>query len=161
TSYPRTQELREAGRIPEYQVDQGRQQVLSADDSRVLAQAQLRTAVDRFKLTLGLPVDVDLKLDPSVIATFRDLRVAAVTLDADAAIELALARRLDLRNVRERLDDAARQVRIAEQNLLMDLNLHASVAIPNGDSGKPLALDWDRSTWELGLDADLPFNRVP
>lgn len=162
-SYERTERLGPAfaGRIPQFEVDQARQQLLSAEDSKLLAQARFKTAVDRFKLTLGLPVDIDLELDKTVLDTFRDLGVSALKLAPEEAVALALERRLDLRNRRERLEDSARQVRIAEQNLLLDLGLRASASVPNEDPSKPLKLAWDRVNWEAGLDADLPLNRVP
>ena len=51
-----------AGRIPDFQVDQTRQDVLRADERRLVARIAYYSAVDDFKLELGVPIRVALEL---------------------------------------------------------------------------------------------------
>ena len=69
----------DAGRIREIEVDQAIQRELSARNSWISAQEQLKGSLDSFKSTLGLPVDALIKLDPNDLVQLRGL--AAKTLE--------------------------------------------------------------------------------
>jgi len=58
----RARRLADAGRLPEIQVDQALQDELRARSNWVKAQQRSADAVDRFKLTLGLPTDARIRL---------------------------------------------------------------------------------------------------
>lgn len=157
----RSEELSKAGRLPKFQVDQARQQELSAQDRKIVADARHRAALDRFKITLGLPMEVELVLDEKVFEKLRGFGVAALSLTEEEAIDIALAKRLDLKNAREQLADADRQTRVAANALQLGLDLSAALDVPNERSGKPYKMNWHRFEWELGLAIDLPLNKVP
>jgi outer membrane protein TolC len=55
----------DAGRIPEIEVDQAMQRELSARNSWISAQEQLKSTLDSFKNTIGLPTDALIELDPN------------------------------------------------------------------------------------------------
>ena len=79
--------------------------------------------------------------------------------ELDAAIEMALAQRLDLANSGDAVDDAERKVVVAADNLGVELNLIGSVGV-----GSPAGTDFQRlqfqnGTYALGLEADLPLDR--
>lgn len=61
----RARRLADAGRLPEIQVDQSRQDELRSRQRWVAAQESYQRRLDAFKLTLGLPADADIALDRS------------------------------------------------------------------------------------------------
>ncbi len=65
TSTRRARRLADAGRLSEIQVDQSRQSELSARNRWVAAVEGYQRRLDAYKLTLGLPADADIELDPA------------------------------------------------------------------------------------------------
>lgn len=63
TSTRTARRLADAGRLPEIQLDQSVQDELSARNSWISALQSSETTLDRFKITLGLPVDAMIELD--------------------------------------------------------------------------------------------------
>lgn len=61
----RARRLADAGRLPEIQVDQSRQDELRARQRWVAARESYQRRLDAFKLTLGLPADATITLDPN------------------------------------------------------------------------------------------------
>ncbi len=68
----RARRLADAGRLPEIQVDQSQQDELRARNQWVAAVATHQRQLDGFKLTLGLPVDSNVELDPKELAVLSD-----------------------------------------------------------------------------------------
>jgi outer membrane protein TolC len=73
----RARRLADAGRLPEIQVDQSRQDELRARDQWVSAQESYQRRLDSFKLQLGLPTDASIELErgelEQLTATMKDL----------------------------------------------------------------------------------------
>jgi outer membrane protein TolC len=67
----RARRLADAGRLPEIQVDQAHQNELKARQSWVSATQAYQRRLDQFKLTLGLPVDAQLALDPTSLVDLQ------------------------------------------------------------------------------------------
>jgi len=95
----RAQRLAQAGRLPEIQVDQARQDELRARQRWVAAVQQYRRRLDAFKLTLGLPADADVELDQAELDRLLERvrrmftvepvdSAPATTPAADAPVEL-------------------------------------------------------------------------
>ena len=61
----------DAGRIREIEVDQAIQRELGARNSWISAQEQLKSTLDSFKNTIGLPTDARIKLDPNDLVQLR------------------------------------------------------------------------------------------
>ncbi len=92
----------DAGRIREIEVDQAIQRELGARNSWISSQEQLKSNLDSFKNTIGLPTDARIKLDPNDLLQLRsrastileEMRTASVqgisetAPPADAPIEL-------------------------------------------------------------------------
>ncbi len=73
----RARRYADAGRLPEIQVDQARQDELRARNNWISAQRRYEDALDRFKSLLGLPTDADIELDRSELnALANDPRYA-------------------------------------------------------------------------------------
>jgi len=62
----------DAGRIREIEVDQAVQRELSARNSWISAQEQLKSRLDSFKNTIGLPTDARIELDPNDLKQLQD-----------------------------------------------------------------------------------------
>ena len=61
----------DAGRIPEIEVDQAISRELSARNNWISAQEQIKSALDSFKNTIGLPTDARIELDPNDLVQLR------------------------------------------------------------------------------------------
>ncbi len=61
----------DAGRIREIEVDQAIQRELGARNSWISSQEQLKSALDSFKNTIGLPTDARIQLDPNDLVQLR------------------------------------------------------------------------------------------
>ena len=64
----RARRLADAGRLPEIQVDQTQQTELKARQSWVSATQSYQRSIDQFKMSLGLPVDAKISLDPMALS---------------------------------------------------------------------------------------------
>ncbi|MEJ2702179.1 MAG: TolC family protein [Sedimentisphaerales bacterium] len=73
-----SQRQADAGRIPEIEMGQAIQRELSARNSWISAQEQLKNSLDSFKNTLGLPTDALIELDPNDLKQLRQGRADAV-----------------------------------------------------------------------------------
>lgn len=150
-----------AGRLPRFEVDQALQQELTARDNEIASRARLRTTIDLFKATLGLPLEVDLRLKAGALEAMQDFGVGAMDLQESEAFQIALANRLDLKNLEEQVQDSARKIIVARDALRMGLDISAAIDVPNTSSSNPAKLDWRKFQWEVAIELDLPFNRVP
>ena len=172
----RAAKLAEAGRLPETQVDQARQDELSARNRIISAEQTYENQLDAFKITLGLPADARVDLDMDELnrqarGVRRDLApeggetTNTVSLIAEAdATATALENRLDLRIVGGALVDAERQVRIARDALraTADLELAASTTEQSTSGGEEDVADihFADGDYSVGLDLDLPWERT-
>ncbi len=115
--------------------------------------------LDDLKVRLGLPVEEPLLLNTKDLDKL-DIIDPPGTLDE--AMSTALVTRLDLWNQRDQVEDAARRVKIATQDLLPTLNTLVGYKV-NGDAvdTNRLKIDARRSALSAQLDVDLNLNRVP
>ncbi len=75
----RARRLAEAGRLPEIQVDQSRQDELRARQRWVQAEESYQRRLDAFKLTLGLPADAGITLDEGELTALTERAGAVIT----------------------------------------------------------------------------------
>jgi outer membrane protein TolC len=142
-SVERTQAMAEEERLPRIQVDQARQDELRARAGWISAQQGFSSSLDQFKITLGLPPDAAVDLDPEELTrvlqvdTMPNLDALEVPpegsgvvrepwLDEPAAMAIALQSRLDLKVSAGRVEDAQRQLVIAADRLRPELTLGGS-----------------------------------
>jgi hypothetical protein len=104
-SFEQLQAANEAGRIDRFQVDLARQALYNAQSQLLTAEAAYRTTLDNFKLDLGLPPELEVKVADPLLDRFNllDPRLD----DVQAAVNRTLA---SLRNLRSRLQDPAAPV---------------------------------------------------
>ncbi len=158
-SEKRVKMLAEAGRLPQFEVDQATQNRLRAWDSYVRAQENYKRRLDEFKLTLAIPTDAEFDLDPNELEAIGAAEISAPIYDVNDSIVAALNIRLDLATTRDRVDDAGRKVFVAIDNLGADLDLTASANVKSQEKTKAGRLQFHEGDYSLGLDLDLPFDR--
>jgi len=156
----RAQALSEAGRLPPFQVDQAEQDLLRAKDRLEFAQQRYESSLDSFRVTLGLPPETPLELDPQELERLTDIGVAELDFDLDAATALALERRLDLMTANDRLHDAERKVEIAANDLLPGLDLSAALASSSSGPSSPLDFESRNTDFNVGFELDLPLDKL-
>ncbi len=178
TSADRSRDLADAGRMTNIQRDQAIQGELSARNSWLSSQETYKTAVDTFKILLGLPTDAQIELDTSELdkvvaytekALNLDLTPARedkvifndipgpFEIDENRAVKYALENRLDLKNSKAEIYDSQRSVIILADQLRAELSLGGSAQYglsPDND------LDIRDGNYSAFLTLDLPLDRV-
>ncbi|MGE3175519.1 MAG: TolC family protein [Planctomycetota bacterium] len=155
----RTEEEFGAGRKTISDLGREQQSELTAESNRVRTQNQLQSQLDRFKLTLGLPVTATVELDPAELERLAARGVVPPDLAEDAAIALALDRRYDHRTVLDEVEDQSRRVAVAEDALGMALDFRGVLSVP-GRQGSSANLDWSQVDWAAGFDLDLALDKL-
>ena len=144
--------LHQVGRNADQQVFRARRREIEAKDQLIDARAGYDRAVDEFKILLGLPIATLIELADA------DPPYVPVRIDANSAVAAARHNRLDLITDRQRLEDAERALRIAENGLLPDLSLVASYGL--GGNSRDLDLagpdEWSSS---IGLAFTVPLQQ--
>jgi outer membrane protein TolC len=156
----RNQAMALAGRMSDIEVDQARQNELSAANRVIDAQQDLDAQLDDFKLFLGLPIEFAMELDSAELVELSQSSLEFRPIEEQDAIAVALGGRFDYLNAIDRVDDARRRVDIARDQLRGGLGLVASIG---GDSADDDPLDYSKGDigWSLGLDLDLPVDQLP
>jgi outer membrane protein TolC len=164
----------QTGRIIELDVQRAEQDRLSVVNRRLIAINSYRTAMETFKIRLGMPPEEEFDVDP-LGGPEEDLNAGGARL-TDARIERTIRMpqvsltdavkvghqyRLDLLNVLDRIDDRRRGVDIAENNLLPSLDAQGSVTYDTNPDRLNMA-DYhdDRATWRSALNLEVPLDRV-
>ncbi len=141
-------------------VDQARQAELTSKNTYINAVSSYLTALDQFKIRLGLPLGEKLQLHDSDLRDLQEAGPSPLALDRIKAYRLAVERQLTIVNAIDRFEDAKRKVRVAKDRLRADLNIFADAAL---DSDRPTdytQFDPDRWRGGVGFELDLPFDRL-
>lgn len=147
----------DVGQRPAAQLDEIKQAALNAEIGWINNVRQYQQGLDDFKITIGLPLETAVYLDPGELL---DLRIEHPNIAETDASKVALFTRLDLYNERDQFEDAIRQVDVAANGLLPQLDLVAAGGtggVRTGD-GFP-EIDWEQYRWSAGLNLDLPLDR--
>ncbi len=151
----RFQALADAGKEPQFEAERSSQQVLFGRSNLLNQRESYAAALDAFKLRIGMPTTQSLIIQPQLI------EVPEPALDMNASIEAAHAYRLDLQSRRDLVDDAVRQLRVAKNQLLPDLDLAASVSLPTDPDKQRAGFDLEAGEGSYAASAtlDLPLDR--
>ncbi|MEE9368516.1 MAG: TolC family protein [Pontiella sp.] len=139
-----------AGRIADFEAAQARQSELNAADRWTLSRSSYQKALDDFRFTLGLPVDLNVEANPDELKILENRGLVELDITLDAALENASSNRLDLVNSRQQVEDKERNVEIQQRNFLPKLGVtyDASKALdPNSDVDQ-----------KLNFNLNLPFD---
>jgi outer membrane protein TolC len=158
-SRKRSEMLAEAGRLPQFQADQARQAEFRAKNGWISARQNYQQSLDNFKISLGLPTDTRLELDPRELDVLAEAGTELPNLSRESAIEIALRARMDLLNDEDRVDDVTRQVEVTANALESDLTISGSVTVPTAGPTQMTKFRLDQSSFAAGLAIDLPLER--
>jgi outer membrane protein TolC len=160
TNRDRVENLASAGLLPQFEVDQARQQELEAQDNWNATLEQFESALDLFKITLGISVSAEVSLQQAELQELASKPVESLGVPVEAVIQLALESRLDLQTARERLEDAGRRIGVAADALRAQLDVTAAAALTSGDGGQtPLKFEGTDLAYGVGFSLDLPLDR--
>jgi outer membrane protein TolC len=129
-----------------------------------LAQATERyqSAMDQFKILIGMPVAEELNvIDQAEDVASDSLDDLLTDVPLEEAIDTALHYRLDLLNDADRVDDARRGVVIAKNQVLPDLDFRGQLisrSDPNHLSATTFSTD--RTFWQAGLQLRVDDRRT-
>lgn len=158
----RSEMLAEAGRLPEFQVAQSRQNELRALNRFIRAQEDYRRQLDEFRIALGLPTDEPVEPDPLALDDLREEGIVPPDLGLDEAIHVALERRLDYLTALARVEDAERKVEVARIGLGWDIQLSGEASYGPDDvtMTKRGKTSFERHQYRMQLDVDVPLQRT-
>lgn len=159
----KTRDLLEAQSMAErrakFEVDQARQQELQGKTAYIGAVVAYQNALDQFKITLVLPLGVEVALDDSALDDLRHTGLVAVATDEEAAFAAAVDRKLDILNEIDRLEDSKRKIVVAANRLRGNVTLVSGVSLGN-DAVNYSKFDISQYRANAGLQLDLPFERM-
>lgn len=149
----RMKALVESGRTEPFQADLATQNTLFALDRLAGQREAYQLSLDRFKDRIGMPVSEAIRIEPTV------LKLPVPRVVASQAIEVAFRNRLDLQTVRDIVDDVARKVDVARNDLLADLDLVLSNSLPSGSTSS-FGLSPRNDEFAASLVFAMPLDRV-
>jgi len=136
------------------------QSELQARNSYIQAITNYRNQLDIFKVTLGLPQTVDLKLDDREIRRLRKVGAKAMPISSKAAFAVALEHRLPLFNQIDSFEDSKRQIGIAADEFKAQLNLTSRTSLRSRGRVDYTNFNFNQVRTELGLQLNLPLDRL-
>jgi outer membrane protein TolC len=155
----RAELMAKAGRLPEFQVDQARQDELRARDRWISAMENYEGVLDDFKIELGLPTDALVELNEREMQLLLQTGIVHPDIAENEAVKTALDKRLDLLTAKDRFADAERKVHVAKNDLLPYAELQFNYDV---DTEPPRRYDnfrWDRESYSASADLELPLDR--
>jgi len=151
----RFEALAAAGREPYFRAEDAQANAQFALNDVTNAQEGYAASLDSFKIRLGMPVTQALAIQP------MEIEVPEPVLDTVRSVQVAREYRLDLQTSADLIDDARRQVKIAKNALLPDLELFADVRVPTDpdlDEGG-LQFSFEDSRYDAGVRFGSPLDR--
>lgn len=147
-------------RLPEFQVDQARQDELRAKSRYILAVERYRNSVDQFKIRLGIPLGVEVELDRTALAKLHEVGLIPVQTVEQEAYTVAIERRLDFINEIDRFEDSQRKILVAADGLKPGLGISGSGGLASRGPNDYTTFNFQQYQANLGLSLDLPFDRL-
>ncbi|HMP89183.1 MAG TPA: TolC family protein [Kiritimatiellia bacterium] len=148
----RSEALFQVNRAPAIDVLRSQQEELSAYNRLISTEESYQIQVGRFLVLLGLPSSQAAELADDI----PEMR--KVDLDEEAAVKLALDRRMDLHIVRDQVEDARRKLQVARNLFLPEINAFGAANWVTGESERFSGQRYDNS-WQAGVRAEIPLDR--
>ncbi len=148
-----------AGRLDMFEADQTKQQMLDARDNLAGAERTYQQALDTFKISLAIPTDAMIELDPNALQVLSAMEVVEPEFNVDDAIQTALSLRLDLATMKDQVDDARRKIKVSENALKADLDIVARANVDSTPDRQAGRLRFNDGSYSIGAQVDLPFDR--
>jgi outer membrane protein TolC len=117
-----------------------------------------KRSLDDFKLLLGLNSDENIALDDNEMILITETGMDSPDLSLEQAMELAVQTRLDLYNGLDRVQDRARKIEVAANELRPGLDLSVVASVPDANNGNLGELDFENALYTTGLDFEIPLD---
>jgi outer membrane protein TolC len=156
----RVEKLANVGRVPLLELERVRQEKLQASNIYSQAEKEYQQMLDEFKITIGLPTTTKLELDQEEFEAVRTAEMIEPVFTEDEVIEAAMLQRLDLVNTADSIIDAQRKVYVAADGLDAEANLVGTANVISARRADRTTVDWMREEYGVGLEIDLPLDRV-
>ncbi len=160
TSQERSEAMADANRVNQFEVDQARQRVLTAETSVVSREEALQTAQDNLKLALAIPLEVKLVVERQDLDRLLNLELPRPPMTLDEAVELALSQRLDFATDQDEVEDAKRGLNVAEDNMRTKLDVTLSAEAASKAKNRLSSIRALSADYSAQVDLDLPFDRM-
>ncbi|MFC1764109.1 TolC family protein [Planctomycetota bacterium] len=158
--YTQSQILYDYGRLNQIERDQIHQELLRGKSAALLTWKIYEQALDQFKRTLALNPSLAFKLDDRELERLKTASLTLPQVPDNEILNAALARRLDLINEADRIQDAQRKIAVAQDRMRGELNIVGSANGASRQVGDPRTLDPYENRANLGIEFDLPLDRV-
>jgi len=133
-----TKVLVQGGQRSRIEEDQANQDLLNAQIRLETSEQTYRNRLDEFKITLGLPVGANIELDyPGALQALNDQGPKTIPFDESEAIETAMSTRPDVLRQRARLRDAERDVEVAADAFLPQLDVTLGISAAGTEPRRP------------------------
>lgn len=152
----REQALYQAGRKKLSEAALAENQALQEQSSQARLWEAYRRNLDLFKVKINWPIEDDLRIHHVAFA------IDPPKISMANAIVTGLARRLDLQTLRDKVVDRERTLRNARNQLLPDLGIVSSVAIPSelDDKGNSSFVpEFEDTDFNVGINLGIPLDR--
>lgn len=156
-----TRVLVEGGQVSRIEQDQAEQDLLDAQIRIQESQRVYQNLLDEFKITLGLPISVRLEPDyPKELELLNKAGPQPVPVAEDRAIEIAFTTRPDVLTAAAKVRDADRNVEMAADNFLPQLDLQLGIVAPGTPPRDFQKTRFDRNRRTASLTLDYPIDQT-
>ncbi len=142
------------GRANELNFLRAKRQELNSLNALIEAEENYELELDRFRIFLGLPEGEQIEVVDEAPA------FVPVAYDVDSAVEVALENRLDVLNEREQLEDVERNVRLAKNGLLPDLDVSLSYLRSAAPATRFGSQELEDDDYSAAVTLGIPIDRV-
>jgi hypothetical protein len=152
-SYEQLQASYDAGRIDRFQVDLARQALYNAQSQLLTAEAGYQSTLDNFKIELGLPPELEVKISDPFLNKFDLLDPQLEAVEARVTQTLS-----DLRLLRQRLQDEAAPIDVNDPAFVQrfDQLIEQAAGLEAAATERVAAVEADLRA----LDESLPQRRL-
>jgi outer membrane protein TolC len=151
-SREQTEAYAKAGRIADFEAAQALQSELNAADNWAIALANYQSALDDFRFTLALPIDLNIEPDPGELDALAERGLVGLDITLDEAVDSASSNRLDLITRRQQVEDQERNLEITQRDFLPNLDVEYNISKDFAGS----STNGTQQTLDVGLD--VPFD---
>jgi len=141
--------------------DDARTAELTAKTDYIDSLASYLSALDSFKLRLGVPLASQLYLDDKDLKELIGAGLTPVDIDRKAAFQICVQKQMDVLNAIDEFEDSKRKVRVAADQLRADLNVFANSSLDSELPEDYTNFDPDKVVYTAGVRLNLPVDRLP
>ena len=151
----------EGGQVSQIEKDQAEQNLLDAQVRYEQNQQAYRSGLDQFKIAIGLPVRADIELDyPAALEKLSQAGPQKLPIEEAQAIEVAFQTRPDVLAAGASVRDAERNVQIAANQFLPQLDLQLGISAPGTPPRRFARTQFQRTERFAAVNFDYPIDQT-